>query len=204
MTHAEMDEACALLLAAVAERDDLAEWHRGRGVRDAITAARARASAAEQRAEAAEEALNRLDCAECGRGVAADEDRCCATCGGDCNAYEDGALVSGPTFSAALRTEVAERKAERSEELLGYSREGVKHWTELAQQLRARAEQAEGALELHERNAVPMRRMLADAERDERARVVEAIAAWGEANAWCHITVEELRTTNWAAPEEES
>lgn len=79
--------------------------------------------------------LNRFDCAECGRGVAADEDHCCVTCGADCDAYEDGALVSGPTFSAALRTEAAERKAEKAEELLGYSRgDGIAHWTKQIEQ----------------------------------------------------------------------
>jgi hypothetical protein len=36
---------------------------------------------------------NRFDCPACGQGVAADEDGCCATCGRDCDAYQDGKRV---------------------------------------------------------------------------------------------------------------
>ena len=38
-------------------------------------------------------APNRFDCRECGQGVAADEDGCCATCGRDCAVFEDGKCV---------------------------------------------------------------------------------------------------------------
>ena len=51
--------------------------------------------------------LNRFDCNWCGRCVAADEDHRCATCGSDCDVYEDGALAGGPTFSAITKRDAA-------------------------------------------------------------------------------------------------
>lgn len=65
--------------------------------------------------------MGRFDCAECGQGIAVDEDGCCRSCGADAVVVADGgmpySIVSLEDIAADLWRDLCEGNGEHSESL---------------------------------------------------------------------------------------